>query len=286
MNKSKIEWCDMTWNPVTGCLNSCHYCYARKIANRFNGNFCIRYGNLCCLSDFASEKIINPEKSNGRILLAQYNPMFELVEPLINKNKTESYPFGFYPTFHKYRLKEPQKNKKPQNIFVCSMADLFGDWVPDDWKNEVFDACENAPQHNYLYLTKFPKNLTENGFYRAGKNLWYGTTITKESEVCNFNYLPAQANRFVSIEPLVEDLEIPVLHPLLLSSTIGVHWIIVGAETGNRKGKIIPEKKWIDDIVEACTTANIPVFMKDSLVPIIGEENMLREMPKGLIKEV
>lgn len=273
MNKSKIEWCNMTWNPVTGCFHKCQYCYARKIAHRFGGAS-ETHNNECCMEcQWITE-------STGEI--------HELEEPLfdVDRGINAPYPFEFDPTFHKYRLDEPQKNKKPQNIFVCSMADLFGDWVPGDWKNEVFDACENAPQHNYLFLTKSPKNLTENGFYRAGKNLWYGTTITKESEVCNFNYLPAQANRFVSIEPLVEDLEIPVLHPLLLSSTIGVHWIIVGAETGNRKGKIIPEKKWIDDIVEACTIANIPVFMKDSLVPIMGEENMLREMPKGFIKEM
>ncbi|MFR1061782.1 MAG: DUF5131 family protein [Enterocloster sp.] len=62
------------------------------------------------------------------------------------------------PTFHKYRLNEYQ-NKKSRNIFVCSMADLFGEWVPDEWIEEVFEACDNAPQHNYLFLTKNPKTI-------------------------------------------------------------------------------------------------------------------------------
>jgi hypothetical protein len=58
-----------------------------------------------------------------------------------------------------------------------------------------------------------------------------------------------------------------------------------GAETGNRKGKIIPKREWIDNIVRAADEAGVPVFMKDSLIPIVGEENMRREFPAGLRKE-
>lgn len=111
MNRSKIEWCDSTWNPVTGCLHGCEYCYARGIAKRFG------FG--------AYEPDINK-----RVLL----------EPPVSAGKKVPYPFNFEPTFHKYRLDE-YSIKKGRTIFVCSMADLFGEWVPDEWIEEVFAAC-------------------------------------------------------------------------------------------------------------------------------------------------
>ena len=111
MNKTKIEWCDSTWNPVTGCYHGCEYCYARRIACRF-GDFSTIDGNIV--------KVINANTST---------PLYEV------KYKVKSpYPGKFTPTLHRYRLDEPVRWKKPRNIFVCSMADLFGDWVPDEWK--------------------------------------------------------------------------------------------------------------------------------------------------------
>ena len=61
-----------------------------------------------------------------------------------------------------------------------------------------------------------------------------------------------------------------------------IKWVIVGAETGNRKGRITPEKAWIDNLAEQCSKYGVPIFMKNSLVPIVGEENMRREFPEGL----
>lgn len=58
-----------------------------------------------------------------------------------------------------------------------------------------------------------------------------------------------------------------------------VDWMIIGAETGNRKGKVFPEKSWIEPLVEHCDKYNVPIFMKDSLVPIMGEKNMRRQFP-------
>lgn len=290
MNKTRIEWCDMTFNPVTGCLNSCPYCYARKSASRLNGNFCIRHEKLCCLSDLASEKIINPEKSNGRILLVQRNPMFELVGPITLKNKTAPYPFGFEPTFHRYRLNEPQKIKKTQNIFVCSMADMFGDWVPDEWIAEVFKACEAAPQHNYLFLTKNPKAYKRVA-PPATENIWLGTTVNNNADLGTRGFdlftvmqgMTDNVKSFLSIEPLQQSLDRGTFS-IDISHLCHFDWVIIGAETGNRKDKIIPEKGWIDEIVNTCEKHGVPVFMKDSLVPIVGEANMRREFPEGLKK--
>ena len=66
-----------------------------------------------------------------------------------------------------------------------------------------------------------------------------------------------------------------------LRSVIGdfTDWVIIGAETGNRKGKVTPQPEWIHKIVEEAKEYNVPVFMKDSLIPIIGEDQMLREFP-------
>lgn len=62
-------------------------------------------------------------------------------------------------------------------------------------------------------------------------------------------------------------------------------WIIVGAETGRRKEKAVPEKEWIEALITDCDDGSIPIFMKDSLVPIIGEENMRQEFPRELRRQ-
>lgn len=247
MNKTKIDWCDSTWNPVTGCLHECEYCYARSIANRFGFH--------------ASEPDINE-----RVLL----------EIPVSAGKKVPYPFDFQPTFHMYRLNEYQ-NKKGRNIFVCSMADLFGDWVPNEWIEEVFKACDKAPQHNYLFLTKNVKRYVEYGVPME-ENMWYGTSITKEANIHIFNSLPAGCNTFVSVEPILEDLEVEK-HGAMFQL---VDWFIIGAETGGRKNRVTPERKWIQDIVNECRKRNKPVFMKSSLADI-WEEPLIQEFPKGLI---
>lgn len=251
MNKSKIEWCDSTWNPVTGCLHECEYCYARRIANRFKGY----------------DKITLPDLSISKGLNV-------LEVPAVKNGEVAPYPFDFKPTFHKYLLDKPQSWKQPRTVFVCSMADLFGEWVPDSWIVEVFAACEKAPQHRYLFLTKNPQRYGE--LARAGKlpkkdNMWYGSTL----DSMRAKRYPGRLsdNTFVSIEPLTEYMDVG------LGSLGGAEWVIIGAETGNRKGKVTPEKEWIDTICEAADITHAAVFMKDSLLPIVGEANMRREFP-------
>ena len=81
---------------------------------------------------------------------------------------------------------------------------------------------------------------------------------------------------FVSIEPILEDLDI-IDSPLINY----VDWVIVGAETGRRKNKVVPERKWIEHIVNKCRESNIPVFMKSSLADIWGEP-LIQEFPDEL----
>lgn len=247
MRNTKIEWADSTWNPVTGCLHGCEYCYARRIAERFGTR----------LPDWSGY----PATHGG----------LHCVETRINGNP---YPYNFEPTFFPFRLQEPERKTKPQNIFVCSMADLFGEWVPEEWIQEVFDACEKADRHRYLFLTKNPARYCE--LANAGKlpqrdNFWYGSTLDSMKAV----RYPGRFrdNTFVSIEPLTERMDVG------LGSFGGDQWIIIGAETGNRKGKVTPKKEWVETICAAAEITHAAVFMKDSLLPIVGEENMRREFP-------
>ena len=267
--KTKIDWCDSTWNPVTGCLHGCEYCYARRIAERFSAED-------KCLTFVGDTKFLSP---------------YELEQPAEYKGKKEPYPFGFSPTLHRYRLDEPKKWEKPRTIFVCSMADLFGEWVPDEWIKEVFAACEKAPQHRYLFLTKNPARYMKmyNARYiqqwnerhpekphrqteeykgvltlPAHDNWWFGSTL--DSMKSRRAMLGCSDHTFVSIEPLTERMEVG------LGSFGNDEWIIIGAETGNRKGKVIPRREWVEEIVEAANITGASVFMKESLRGLMGDD--------------
>lgn len=238
---TKIDWCDATWNPVTGCLHGCEYCYARRIAERFG--------------------------SKQTPIFTEYPVLTEPVRD--SAGKINPYPFDFTPTFHRYRLDEPKKWKKPRNIFVCSMADLFGEWVPDLWIAEVFNACAKAPQHRYLFLTKNPNRYIELAKKdKLPSQHWYGYSATRENQLWRFHHADECPclNLFVSIEPILESMQ-----PCFSTHT-PADWVIIGAETGHRKDKVVPEKKWIDNILMECEYSGRPIFMKESLRGIMGKD--------------
>jgi protein gp37 len=273
-SKTKIDWCDATWNPVTGCLHGCEYCYARKIAERFGSGLTPLFTNYPVL-----DKPVYYIDAYGYTLDAG-----------ISGGKIQPYPFDFTPTFHRYKLGEPARWKKPRNIFVCSMADLFGDWVPDEWIADVFDACEAAPQHRYLFLTKNPKRLTRMAYaykvYRWNEkhmgtphpdtlkvgnvelpvhdNWWFGSTIDNaDARRFNGNF---RWNTFTSIEPLMEHMHMGI-------GSFGMdQWTIIGAETGKRKNKVIPCREWVENIVQAADLTGVKIFMKESLRDLMGDD--------------
>lgn len=274
--KTKIDWTDATWNPVTGCLHGCKYCYARRIAERFGG--CWR---LDLPPDTSWRGNVGERKLMGDYARHNDGKCHVLDEPEIEcavfdppsgyRGKVKPYPYYFSPTFHRYRLGEPQSWKKPRNIFVCSMADLFGEWVPDAWIREVFEACEAAPQHRYLFLTKNPARYMEldaNGVItKEHSNFWFGSTATTPEMPFFWHN---ELHTFVSIEPILgpfKDLTDDGTDPVSK-----VKWIIVGAETGNRKNKVVPRKKWVDEIARIAKKAGTPVFMKDSLHELMGSD--------------
>lgn len=265
MNRSKIEWCDHTWNPITGCRYECSYCYARRMTTRFAGDVRL---NKMAKGDYSLVSAID----NGKDLYVLDDPMLNETE------KPLAYPFGFEPTLHRYRMNYPEKLKMGKNIFVGAMSDVFGKWIPDDWLDEIFAVCQKYPIHNYLFLTKNVERYVDYGVPARQENMWYGISITRESEVKRFNFLPKESRTFVSIEPLLEDIE-PEKHNVMFQQ---VDWIIIGAETGRNKNKVVPEYEWIKKILTEADKTRIPVFMKESLVPIVGEQNMRRDFPKQL----
>lgn len=238
---TKIDWCDDSWNPVSGCYHDCPYCYARGIAKRFAG-------------DGADDEHIHVLDSPAY----KYQKDGKLV--------ISPYPYGFEPTFYRYKLDEPAKIGRGRSIFVCSMADLFGNWVPDEWIKQIFYSCGNAPQHTYLFLTKNPTrylDLLGKGILPCKPNFWFGsTTPYKRSQF--WSHL--MFNTFLSIEPIMEPFT------GLGDDDAFVNWIIVGAETGNRKGKVVPEKEWIMELVNSCARTRTPIFMKESLREIMGDD--------------
>lgn len=265
MNRSKIEYVDHTFNPITGCQHGCPYCYARVMTLRFSGDVRL---NKMARADY---RIMQAADGSGDVYVLDKPMMNETGSPLV-------YPFGFEPTYHRYRMNTLDKLKMGNNIFVGAMADVFGEWVPDEWLDDIFAECEKRPEHNYMFLTKNVERYCKYGVPAGKDNLWYGTSITRQEDMDRFDYLPAFCKTFISFEPLLEDLH-PAEYNILFHQ---VNWIIIGAQTGRNKDKVIPDFEWIKKLVLEADTTGIPIFMKDSLIPIVGEENMRREYPKEL----
>jgi protein gp37 len=171
----------------------------------------------------------------------------------------------FRPTFHPERLVEISWNheKTPSRIFLSSMSDWFSQGVNPDWIHQIIDAVAKVPEHIFLVLTKRPEKLwILKGFgmesLEMPSNLWFGVSVTKQQDAWRIpeliRQLPQQ-HKFVSFEPLHDPLD-----PDLAE----IEWVIIGAETGNRKQKIVPKIEWIESIFRAKPDL-VPVFMKDNL---------------------
>ena len=251
---TKIDWCDASWNPITGCLHGCEYCYARRHVRRFGGQLGSDGGNHFLVLPRREVVYEGREKIEGRVL---------------------PYPYGFDPTFHRYRLEIPQHWRKPRNIFVCSMADMFGEWVPDEWIVEVLNACRKAPQHRYLFLTKHPERYDrlEDADLITDKdtNFWLGSTTTDITrDKLHYN---RALHTFQSCEPMLAPWPLArAANQISKWNGWLPEWVIFGAETGNRRGKVVPEKDWIDNAVQMCQNMGAAVFMKESLREIMGDD--------------
>lgn len=300
MNNTKIDWADMTWNPVTGCLHGCQYCYARQIANRFGLEYAPKLGDP---GMEGASKLDGP---------AGMDTMLELQKPYIKGGRIQPYPMAFDPTFHRYRLQEPAQKQRGRNIFVVSMGDLFGEWVPREWISDVFKACAAAPQHNYIFLTKNPQRLQGIDFeifnIEIKKNIWLGFSATTQAglEQIAMGARFLRPNPFISIEPLHGPIDLTRINPVGKDAYLNfldggqrwfmggdnaglrLKWVIIGAETGNRKERVIPKREWVASIVKQCRDNGVPIFMKHNIADV-WDDDLIQEAPPTLqpkIKEV
>ena len=251
MNKTLIEWVKnpdgtqgYTWNPVTGCLNhtpeglclgGLFPCYAYKLAN---GRLRKRY-------------LANPN-------IAPFEAMgLSQVSGTIYRRKDP-----FYPRFWEERLDDlrtwtPAYMMPPRGIFVCDMGELFGDWIPREWQERIFDVIKQCSQHRFYLLTKQPQNLAK--WSPFPQNCYVGVTATDNQM---FNYALAHlseveaSTKFISLEPLLSRIE-----PVGIGSSI-IDWLIIGAQTKPYKP---PKIEWVEEIVRAADKAGIPIFLKDNL---------------------
>jgi protein gp37 len=153
-------------------------------------------------------------------------------------------------------LEDPLKRRRPSRIFVCDCGDLWGEWVPDEWIEEVLKVVKKCPQHTFQFLTKNPRRYLD--IEPLPENSWAGTTVT-----CNKDYERAKVMgkvkapiRFLSIEPLLGEVSF---------AFDNVQWIIVGAQTG--KNPVRPKKEWIEKILSNAKKMGIPIFLKNNLRP-------------------
>jgi len=244
MNNTSIEWAKnpdgtqgYTWNPITGCLNGCPYCYARKLANtRLRGVYC------------ANSNLPSHDEPNHE--LHHSDP--------------------FYPRFWEGRLDElnpvygQDHRAKFKGIFVCDMSDLFGIGIPEEWTKRVLERISEFYYHRFYLLTKQPQNLIK--FSPFPDNCWVGVTATDHNMAFNAscNLIPIEAKvKFISFEPLLGHIG-PAVLDLLLEQ---IQWVIIGAQTKPYKP---PKIEWVQEIVEACDKAGVAVFLKKNLKPLLA----------------
>lgn len=177
------------------------------------------------------------------------------------------YPEKFVPTFHPERLDAPA-NTNPivgsvggKNVFVCSMADLFGAWVPNDWISQVMRQVENNPQWNFLFLTKNPRRYTSVLF---PDNAWVGTTVDTQARTKPAEDAMRKINarvKWVSVEPMQERITFKDISVF--------NWIVIGGRSKSTQTEAFqPEWEWVYSLTKAATEAGIKVYWKPNLTVV------------------
>lgn len=224
-----ISWAAWSWNPVTGCLHGCDYCYARDIAT--------------------------------------------------GERMKETYPVGFTPLFHRERLDAPRNTSIPaqhrkdpawSRVFVGSMTDLYGRWVPDEWVAAVHESMVASPEWQYLLLTKFPARYLK---VDLPPRAWVGTSIDEQKRVRiaeeTFAQIEGVAVKWLSLEPL--------LAPLEFSDLSMFDWVVIGAQTATQQptgavAEFAPPFEWVVRIIDQAREAGVPVHCKPNLLGRVGPQ--------------
>lgn len=166
-----------------------------------------------------------------------------------------NYKRGFELTLQPQMLDLPLAWKKPQTIFVNSMSDLFHDDVPVAYVKRVFDVMRRANWHRFQILTKRAERLARlDAELEWPANVWMGVSVETAKYASRIDELRSTRAkiRFLSLEPLLGALPNLDLR--------GIHWVIVGGESGPRARPI--DADWVVDIRDQCRRARVPFFFK------------------------
>ncbi|HSW29774.1 MAG TPA: phage Gp37/Gp68 family protein [Longimicrobiales bacterium] len=224
--RTGIEWTELTWNPVTGCTRvsaGCDNCYAATLAHRLlNDSYCARL-------------------------------------PVVDSDITRRDPFAvrLWPE----RLEHPLGWSTPRMIFVNSMSDVFHADIPEVFTRRLFEVMLEADWHTYQLLTKRPARAQR--FLRRNRDLlpqgmlpshvWIGASVENQEAAFRVRQLQAvpAAVRFLSCEPLIGPVDLDL---------DGIHWVIVGGESGPVRRPMNPE--WVTAIRDRCMAKAVPFFFK------------------------
>ncbi len=180
-----------------------------------------------------------------------------LSKRLQKMNPKGKYRNAFKVVLHPQDLELPLKWKTPKTIFVNSMSDLFHKDVPDNFIKKIFDVMEKANWHTFQILTKRPERMnyfTNNVFKKILPNVWLGTSMEDRRVIHRLKELKSTKAkiRFISFEPLIGQIG--------KVSLKGIHWAIVGGESGKYHRPI--KEEWVLEIRDQCKSQNVPFFFK------------------------
>jgi len=202
-----------------------------------------------------TESTWNPITGCSKISAGCKNCYAERMAKRLRAMGQPNYRNGFRVTTHPHALELPLSWKKPQVIFVNSMSDLFHEKVTVEFIEQVFDVMRRAEWHEFQVLTKRSERLVElSPVLPWPANVWMGVSVehaSAKNRIDDLRKVPA-AVRFLSIEPL--------LGPIGLLNLTGIHWVVVGGESG--PGARPMERQWVVDIKNQCRRARVPFFFK------------------------
>jgi len=168
---------------------------------------------------------------------------------------SDRYRNGFNVTLHPDLLDVPRRWRQARIVFVNSMSDLFHDDIPLAYIQRVFATMRDCPHHTFQVLTKRSERLAKLAPQLPWpNNVWMGVSVEDARvihRVADLQSVPA-AVRFLSLEPLIEPLDALPLE--------GIHWAIVGGESGPRARPL--RKEWVTSIFRQCRAARVPFFFK------------------------
>lgn len=283
MNPTNIEWTNifgpnsgLTWNPIVGCTEGCPYCYARRQAKRQKHNCELCYTFTPHLHSERLEQPIERKKPAGIFL----GSMTDLWDPHV--------PQAWRDQVWDVVARCPQHvfwvlTKQPQNVSDTDNSAVFG--LENLWVGVSCDGSESAASRPWLLgdytvpvqsrFVSFEPLLHDphvKNFYQHGPSL--RTTLGLPDEIDDATD---------GINALLEMAGCPTISDGLNQILPRLHWLIVGAQTG--PGAVLPERAWVETITEEADLVGLPVFLKDNLAPVMGD-NLRQEWPERMMLNV